>query len=250
MTTDKVNIICGKHAVRHCLQSAPESVVEIWVQEGKRDSKAIREILEQAGAVNVQTVSREDLDRLTQFARHQGIALKCKHVRTAEPDLESLLAVADTRKLLLLVLDGIQDPHNLGACLRTADAAGVDAVIIPRDRAATITPAVRKVASGGAESVPIIRVTNLSRSLRQIQGAGIWTLGTAGSAADSLYALDLDRPLAVVLGAEGTGLRHNTLEQCDMLVRIPMAGAVESLNVSVAAGVVLYEAVRQRQAHA
>lgn len=247
MTSDKTIIVCGKHAVRHRLQSAPESVLEIWVQEGKGENKVVREILQHAGAVNVQTVSRETLDKLTQFARHQGIAVKCRNVETATTDLETLLAGTDAVKLLLLVLDNVQDPHNLGACLRTADAVGTDAVIIPRDRAVAITPAVRKVASGAAESMPIIQVTNLARTLRQLQAAGVWILGTADGARDSLYDVDLDRPLAVVMGAEGTGLRHNTREQCDMLVRIPMAGDVESLNVSVAAGVVLYEALRQRQ---
>jgi len=247
---DKLNIICGKHAVRHCLQSTLESVLEIWVQEGKGDNKVVREILQHAGDVPVQSVSREALDKLTQFARHQGIAVKCRKAGTATStsDLETLLAGAGSDKLLLLVLDNIQDPHNLGACLRTADAVGADAVIIPRDRAAAITPAVRKVASGAAERVPVIQVTNLARTLRQLQSAGVWLLGTADGARDSLYNTDLDRPLAVVMGAEGTGLRHNTREQCDMLVRIPMAGEVESLNVSVAAGVVLYEALRQRQA--
>lgn len=248
MINDKTKIICGKHAVRHCLQSTPESVIEIWVQEGKRDNKSIREILQHAEAVNVQTVSREALDKLTQYARHQGIAVKCRNLETATSDLETLLAVADSGKFLLLVLDNVQDPHNLGACLRTAEAVGVDAVIIPRDRAVSITPAVRKVASGAAENVPVIQVTNLARTLRQLQDVGIWVLGTADTAGDSLYDIDLDRPLAVVIGAEGTGLRHNTREQCDMLVRIPMAGEVESLNVSVAAGVFLYEALRQRQA--
>ncbi|MFM7065689.1 MAG: 23S rRNA (guanosine(2251)-2'-O)-methyltransferase RlmB, partial [Gammaproteobacteria bacterium] len=148
---------------------------------------------------------------------------------------------------LLLVLDGVTDPHNLGACLRTADAAGVDCVIAPRDRAAGLTPAARKVAAGAAESVPFAQVTNLVRCLERLKQAGVWVVGTAGEATDEVHAVDLTGPLAVVMGAEGEGMRRLTRETCDRLVRLPMAGAVESLNVSVATGVVLYEAVRQRR---
>ena len=148
---------------------------------------------------------------------------------------------------LLLVLDGIQDPHNLGACLRSADAAGVQAVILPRDNSAPTTPVVSKVASGAAETVPLFRVTNLARALDQLREAGVWLVGAAGETDQTLFSVDLTGPLALVLGAEGEGLRRLTREKCDHLVRIPMAGTVESLNVSVAAGICLFEAVRQRQ---
>jgi 23S rRNA (guanosine2251-2'-O)-methyltransferase len=147
---------------------------------------------------------------------------------------------------LLLILDGVQDPHNLGACLRTSDAAGVSAVIVPRDRAAGLSPTVRKVASGAAESVPLIQVTNLARTLRWLRERGIWVIGTDDQATKSAYQVDLKGPLAIVLGAEGAGVRRLTRENCDDLVSLPMLGVVESLNVSVAAGVLLYEAVRQR----
>jgi 23S rRNA (guanosine2251-2'-O)-methyltransferase len=147
---------------------------------------------------------------------------------------------------LLLVLDGVQDPHNLGACLRTADAAGVIAVIVPRDRAAGLSPVVRKVASGAAETVPLIQVVNLSRTLKWLKERGVWLVGTDDEAKTSLHSAKLDGPLAIVMGAEGAGMRRLTREHCDLLVSIPMAGVVESLNVSVATGVVLYETVRQR----
>jgi 23S rRNA (guanosine2251-2'-O)-methyltransferase len=158
--------------------------------------------------------------------------------------------VADTAAPLLLVLDGVTDPHNLGACLRTADAAGVDAVVAPRDRAAGLGPTVRKVAAGAAESVPFVQVTNLARTLAWLAEAGVWRIGLAGEGEGTLHAADLRGPLALVLGSEGRGLRRLTREHCDLLLRIPMAGSVESLNVSVAAGVALFEARRQRQAAA
>jgi 23S rRNA (guanosine2251-2'-O)-methyltransferase len=151
------------------------------------------------------------------------------------------------RPAFLLILDGVTDPHNLGACLRTADAAGVDCVVAPRDRAVGLTPVVRKVAAGAAETIPFAQVTNLARTLESLKQAGVWVVGTAGEATDELYTVDLTGPLAVVMGAEGDGMRRLTRETCDRLVRLPMAGGVESLNVSVATGVVLYEAVRQRQ---
>jgi 23S rRNA (guanosine2251-2'-O)-methyltransferase len=162
-------------------------------------------------------------------------------------DLATLLA-NPAPDMLLLVLDGVQDPHNLGACLRTANAAGVNAVILPRDRAVAVTPAVRKVAAGAAEITPVITVTNLARSLRELREAGVWTVGTDDKADQSLYDINLKMPLAMVLGAEGEGLRENTRKHCDFLVSLPMRGIVESLNVSVATGVCLYEVLRQRKA--
>ena len=161
-------------------------------------------------------------------------------------DLASVLEIDDGTKALFLVLDGIQDPHNLGACLRTADAVGVRAVILPKDRAVGLNETVRKVACGAAENTPVIHVTNLSRSLREMQDAGVWIIGTADEAENTIYEEDLTLPIALVMGSEGQGLRQNTRKHCDKLVNIPMAGVVESLNVSVAAGVCLYEAQRQR----
>lgn len=201
---------------------------------------------EKAG-VRPQPAARETLDRLSGGVAHQGIVLRVEPASPLdESDLEGLLSTLDGPPLLL-VLDGVQDPHNLGACLRSADGAGVHAVIVPRDRACGLTPAARKVASGAAESVPLVQVTNLARTLRGLQQQGIWLVGLAGEAEQELYAVGLDGPLALVLGAEGHGLRRLTRELCDYLVRLPMLGAVDSLNVSVATGVCLYEALRQRR---
>jgi len=246
MTTD---IIYGLHAVRHALQHSSQSVLEIWVQDNRQSAKDIIRLLETAaGVASVQAVPRQTLDRLTQFGRHQGIAVRMRRGRFSAQDLDSLLLTAATMELpLYLVLDGIQDPHNLGACLRTADAVAVTAVILPKDRAVGMTPTVAKVASGAVESVSVVEVPNLARALRQLQEAGVWIVGATGDAENSIYQTDLHRPLALVLGAEGTGLRENTRKHCDMLAHIPMAGTVASLNVSVAAAVCLYEAVRQRK---
>ena len=181
-------------------------------------------------------------------ARHQGIVIRCKALRTDVPvDIDDLLMQLDDSPFLL-VLDCVQDPHNLGACLRTAAAVGVHAVVVPGHDSARLTPVVRKVASGAAESIPLIRVANLVRTLRVLRQRGVVIVGTALDAANSLYEMDLTGPLALVLGGESRGLRRLTREHCDWLLRIPMIGSVESLNVSVAAGVCLFEALRQRQA--
>jgi 23S rRNA (guanosine2251-2'-O)-methyltransferase len=195
--------------------------------------------------VKVSTRDVQELDRLASGERHQGV---CVQMRSAgvlgEGALDDLLE--KVKAPLLLVLDGVQDPHNLGACLRTADAAGVAAVIVPRDRAAGLSPVVRKVASGAAETIPLIQVVNLARTLRWLKEREIWIVGTDDEAPKSLFETSLTGPLALVLGAEGQGLRRLTKENCDALISIPMKGVVESLNVSVATGVVLYEALRQR----
>ena len=244
MTTE---IIYGLHAARHALQQSAHSVLEMWVQENKKNSQAISELIRTAGSLTIQFVSKQTLDKLAQYERHQGVILRKRKEKPATRDLAALLSEIDNGVLpLFLVLDGVQDPHNLGACLRTADAAGVRAVIIPKARTASLTATVSKVASGAAESVPLIEVTNLARTLRQLQEAGVWVIGTADNAAGSIYQADLNRPLALVMGGEGEGLRENTRKHCDLLVRIPMIGIVESLNVSVATGICLYEAVRQR----
>lgn len=241
-------LIYGLHAVAAALQRDPARLLEILVAEGARPQGRLSQILEEARSAGIplRTCPRSTLDDLVKEGAHQGIVAWQKPARAlTEADLDELLEGL-TAPPLLLVLDGVQDPHNLGACLRTADAAGVHAVIAPRDRAVGLTPVVRKVASGAAESIPFIQVTNLARSLRVLKDKGIWLAGADGEAEKDIYAADLSGPLALVMGAEGRGLRRLTREHCDFLMRIPMAGAVESLNVSVATGVSLYEAVRQR----
>ncbi len=241
-------LIFGLHAVRAVLKGDPRHVESLWVDRQRHDHR-LREILELAkdNGVTVHSSTRDELDAMSDRARHQGAVARFVGAPTASADnLWDLLDAAGSEPVLLLVLDGVTDPHNLGACLRSADAAGVLAVIAPRDRAAGLTPVVRKVASGAAESVPFVQVTNLARTLDAIKKRGIWVVGADGTAESTLYEADLSGPLAVVLGGEGTGLRRLTRERCDQLVAIPMAGQVESLNVSVAAAVLLFEARRRR----
>lgn len=240
-------IVFGLHAVRTLLQQRPERAALLLLQKGREDAR-ITEVMHLAQQAGVRTEWRDtrELDRLAGGDRHQGACLQVRAVGPlGEGALDDLLDRA-TIPPLLLVLDGVQDPHNLGACLRTADAAGVTAVIVPRDRAAGLSPTVRKVASGAAETVPLIQITNLARTLRWLKEREIWIVGTDDEASQSLFQSKLTGPMALVLGAEGPGLRRLTRENCDLLVRIPMLGVVESLNVSVAAGVLLFEAVRQR----
>lgn len=241
------SVACGIHAVRVLLARNPQRVRRVLLAEG-RDGRRLDEIrgLARAAGVTVADSDDETLQRLAGGVRHQGVVAELV-VRASDPEtqLEEALEAAGGAPLLL-VLDGVQDPHNLGACLRTADAAGVAAVIVPRDRAVGLTPAVRKVAAGGAETVPLVPVVNLARTLRELKDRGIWLIGTADGADHGLYEADLTGPVALVMGSEGEGLRRLTRECCDQLVAIPMAGAVESLNVSVAAAVALFEAVRQR----
>lgn len=241
--------ITGFHAVRAALQRGRANH-GVWV-DSRRSDRRIREIITAAREKDapVIQVTADELDELTGSQYHQGVAAKAPTPQSQdEPFLKALLKRLDTEPFLL-VLDGVQDPHNLGACLRTADAAGVHAVIAPRDRSAGLNATVCKVASGAAESVPFIQVTNLSRTLKWLKQEGIWLVGTAGEAQQQLYQADLRGPLAILMGSEGKGLRRLTREHCDLLVRLPMLGTVESLNVSVAAGVALYEALRQRSAN-
>jgi 23S rRNA (guanosine2251-2'-O)-methyltransferase len=242
-------IAYGVHAVRVMLDRSPARVRRVMLASGGEAGRLaeIRALAERAG-VSVDPVDTRELDRLADGGRHQGVVAEIV-ARAGDPEtqLEQALEAA-AGPPFLLVLDGVQDPHNLGACLRSADAAGVTAVIAPRDRSAGLTPVVRKVAAGAAETVPFVAVVNLARTLRDLKQRGIWLVGTADAAAKSLYDADLARPLALVLGSEGEGLRRLTRECCDQLVSIPMAGAVESLNVSVATGIALFEAVRQRRA--
>ena len=239
--------VYGLHAVLAVLERAPERILELMLTETREDAR-MRLLRERATALGVlvQASSNEALGRLVGEVAHQGAAAAVRPLQGLEE--AGLMNLLDSigGEPLLLVLDGVTDPHNLGACLRTADAAGVHAVIIPRDRSAGIDGVVRKVAAGAAEFVPVATVTNLARTLQALQARGIWVVGADGEAAQSLHAADLRGPLALVLGAEGSGMRRLTRERCDFLVSIPMAGSVESLNVSVAAGVVLFEARRQR----
>jgi 23S rRNA (guanosine2251-2'-O)-methyltransferase len=241
--------VYGMHAVRALLERRPAAVRRVVVQAGRDDRRA-HELVELARSkgVAVETRPVAELDALAAGGVHQGVVAR---VAPATPlaEEELLVRLADgARPPLVLVLDGVQDPHNLGACLRTADAAGADAVVVPRDRAVGLTPVVRKVAAGAAESVAFSQVTNLARFLRALKEQGLWVVGTDGEAEQLHTAADLKGPLALVLGAEGAGMRRLTREHCDLVVRLPMLGAVQSLNVSVAAGIVLYEALRQRAA--
>ena len=240
--------VAGIHAVRSALKFGPEGVGELWLERSRRDRRLaeLADIARAAG-IPVRQQDRAALDQAAQGANHQG-ALAWVRAPASRPaqDLDGLLDQI-VGPALLLLLDEVQDPHNLGACLRTADAAGVHAVIAPKDNAVGLTPVVCKVASGAAETVPYIQVTNLARTMDQIKERGIWLIGTAGEAESELYATDLKGSIGLVMGGEGGGLRRLTRERCDLLVRLPMAGQVESLNISVAAGVCLYEAVRQRR---
>jgi 23S rRNA (guanosine2251-2'-O)-methyltransferase len=252
VTDSKRNFVYGLHAVGAVIDRAPERLLELWMAEPRDDARA-RALRERAKAVGirVQGASTESLAKLVGNVAHQGAVAAVRPLKPwDEHDLLLALSQIQSRpdggQPLLLVLDGVTDPHNLGACLRTADAAGVLAVVIPKDRSAGVDGVVRKVAAGAAEFVPVAVVTNLARTLDQLKEQSIWVVGTEGEASQTLYEADLKRPLALVLGAEGDGMRRLTRERCDFTVRIPMAGQVESLNVSVAAGVALFEALRQR----
>ncbi len=237
----------GIHAVLAALTRHPERVQALWVSRERRDRR-LGEILTAArdAGIKVHQVPRATLDRMA-GERHQGVAARMQEtaVQRAEDLGEFLDTLTGTP--LLLVLDGVQDPHNLGACLRSAEAAGAHAVIVPRDNSAPLSPVARRAAAGAAESVPFFQVTNLARCLDDLKQRGIWLVGATQDADTELYKADLKGPLALVLGGEGKGLRRLTREHCDVLAGIPMAGAVASLNVSVATGICLFEAVRQRK---
>ncbi|GIU07147.1 23S rRNA (guanosine-2'-O-)-methyltransferase RlmB [Shewanella sp. c952] len=244
----KQDITFGLHAVEAVLQNSPERVIEIWVLQG-RDDKRLTPILEIASqwGVSVQYASRKALDDKSAGGQHQGVVAKVKAAKILnDNDLHTMLDATETP--FLLILDGVTDPHNLGACLRNADAAGVQGVIVPKDNSVGLTPVVSKVACGAAEIVPLYQVTNLARTMRSLQDKGIWIAGAAGEADSDVYQASLTGPLAIAMGAEGKGLRRLTRESCNTLISIPMAGSVSSLNVSVATGICLFEAVRQRLA--
>lgn len=243
----KLEAVYGLHAVQALLKSAPQRVNEIIVLQGRQDQR-LQKVLSaaQKADVKVRQAARKELDKLAGEGNHQGvIAMSFPGELHDEKFLYQLIESLSVAPFLL-VLDGVTDPHNLGACLRTAEAAGVHAVIAPKDNSASLTPTARKTACGAAEVLPYIAVTNLARCLRKLQELGVWIIGTAGEAQQSVYQQDLHGPMALVMGAEGPGMRRLTRECCDGLVNIPMAGEVSSLNVSVATGVCLFEAVRQR----
>ncbi|WP_397534512.1 23S rRNA (guanosine(2251)-2'-O)-methyltransferase RlmB [Roseateles sp.] len=241
-------ILFGFHAVTVRLKTAPASIVEIHVDATRRDQR-MRQFVERAQSAGAKLVDSDD-DRLKAMCgthRHQGVVARVHAVaqlHSLDDVLDGVEAGGD--KPLLLVLDGVTDPHNLGACLRVADGAGAHAVVAPKDHAVGLNATVAKVASGAAETMPYLMVTNLARTLNELKERDIWVIGTSDQAEKSIYDLDLKGPVALVLGAEGEGMRQLTAKTCDELVRIPMKGAVESLNVSVAAGVCLFEALRQR----
>lgn len=240
--------IYGMHAVRVMLERNAERVLTVRLAE-RRDDPRAREI-EELARRNARPLQRVDLHSLRQQlgdVAHQGVAAEITPLPPWSED-ELLDALQTARAPLLLTLDGVQDPHNLGACLRTADACGALAVVVPRDRAAQLTPAVRKVAAGAADTTPVVAVTNLVRTLKLLKDAGLWIVAADAAATMRAREVDLTGPVVLVLGAEGTGLRQLTRQNCDFLVSLPQRGAVESLNVSVAAAMLLYEALRQRDA--
>lgn len=238
--------IYGIHAVKAVLEREPERFIEAYVLKGRQDDRLMPILNDlQVCGVSIQQMTRKTLDDKANGANHQGIIARVKAAKQLnENDIDGILAQHESP--LLLVLDGVTDPHNLGACLRNADAAGAVAIIVPKDRSAPMNATVSKVACGAAEVVPLIRVTNLARTMRTLQEQGIWFVGTAGEATHDIYQAKLTGPLAIVMGAEGDGMRRLTRETCDDLIKIPMAGSVSSLNVSVASGICLFEAVRQR----
>ncbi|MCM2678474.1 23S rRNA (guanosine(2251)-2'-O)-methyltransferase RlmB [Echinimonas agarilytica] len=243
----QIESVFGIHSVTALVQNTPERVVELWCLKGREDA-AFNAIIKRAReyGVSVQFVARKTLDNSAKGENHQGVLARVKAAKVkTEADLDDILE--KKHQPFFLILDGVTDPHNLGACLRNADGAGVDAVIVPKDKSASLNPTVRKVASGAAETMPLIQVTNLARTMRFLQEHHVWLVGTAGETDQSLFDTQFKGGIAIVMGAEGKGMRRLTREHCDELVKLPMAGSVSSLNVSVATGICLYEVVRQRQ---
>jgi len=239
--------IVGINPVESALANDPERVRELLVEQNSKNAR-INEILAIARkrGIQVRTMGKDQLEKMSGEARHQGVVARYETPpMLGENDLEGLVEAAG-HDALVLVLDGVTDPHNLGACLRSAAAAKVTAVVVPKDRAVGLTPTVRRASAGGADLVPLVAVTNLARALRTLKDAGVWITGLAGETDQSIYQVDFKGPVALVLGSEGDGMRHLTRETCDFVAKIPMPGSMESLNVSVATGIVLFEALRQR----
>lgn len=243
----KSEYVFGLHAVQSLLKTAPMRVEKLFVLRGREDLRIQKVLnLAQAQGISWEWQTRKEMDARSAEGNHQGIIAVAKPGQLQDEAFLYKL-IEDAAPIFLLVLDGVTDPHNLGACLRSADAAGVQAVIIPKDNSVGLTETARKVACGAADSVPLVSVTNLSRCLEKLQQLGVWLVGTSGDAKDTIYDLDLKGNIAVVMGAEGSGMRRLTREHCDYLAHIPMCGSVSSLNVSVATGICLFEAVRQRR---
>jgi 23S rRNA (guanosine2251-2'-O)-methyltransferase len=239
----------GIHAVQAALDYSPQKINRAWVDSQRQDAR-LKQLVDELLALGIspEKTERKKLERMADGKNHQGIIVAVELPAMLGEDRLKDDVLTLTETAFYLVLDQVQDPHNLGACLRTADAVGAHGIIVTKDNAVGITPTVCKVASGAAETVPVYQITNLARTLRWLKEQGIWIMGTAGDAEQTLYDLKLDMPLAIVMGTEGTGMRHLTRQHCDFLVKIPMAGQVESLNVSVAAGVMMYEVFRQQHA--
>jgi len=239
--------IFGIHAVQAALDFSADKINKVWV-DGQRQDKRLSELTEHCRRFkfSIEKSDRKRLDKMTDGKNHQGIVAEIELPGVHSEDELKHVVKELTEVPLFLVLDQVQDPHNLGACLRTADAAGVHGIIITKDNSASITPTVCKVACGAAETVPVYQVTNLARTLRWLKEQNIWVMGATGETEQSLFSADLTIPLALVMGTEGTGMRRLTESQCDFLVKIPMIGQVESLNVSVAAGIMIYEVFKQR----
>ena len=245
-------LVFGYHATESLIRQRPGHIQTLMVQADRNDKRmqALNDLAQSQG-VAITRCAKSDLDAVTS-GRHQGVIAKLQQGasyeaagQTSESDLMAMVVAAE--RPLLLILDGVTDPHNLGACLRSADAAGVTAVVFPKDKSADVNDVARKVASGAAETVPWVRVTNLARTMEHLKQAGVWIIGASGEVPETLHDQDLTVSCALVLGSEGSGMRRLTRESCDFMVSLPMAGAVSSLNVSVAAGICLFEAVRQRR---
>lgn len=242
-------LLIGIHAVEAALTHDVGNLVELYIEAGSQNAR-VKELGERARELGVKPHARDRaaLDRMTGGARHQGVVARYNAPVPLPESALAELAEKAGREALFLVLDGVTDPHNFGACLRSAEAAGVTAVVVPKDRAVGVTPTVRRASAGAADRVPIVAATNLARALKALKDAGVWLVGLAGDTPQSLYAVDLKGPIAVVLGGEGEGMRRLTRENCDFHAHIPMRGDIESLNVSVATGIALFETLRQRHA--
>ena len=244
MSKKSHEIIYGIHAVEAVLRNQPENVLQVFVQQGRNDNR-IKKILDIAknSGISLQSISNDKLKEKCPKARHQGVVAEIRAGRSGTVTLDDVL---QKDSMLLLVLDEVQDPHNIGACLRTADAIGVDAVVVSKNRSPALTPVIRNVASGAAETVPYIMVSNIARALEKIKDKNVWVMGTSGDASHTIYDCNVNNRLALVMGSEGKGMRRLTREACDELISIPMQGSVESLNISVATAVCLYEIRRQQ----
>lgn len=244
MSKKSHEIIYGIHAVEAALRNQSENVLQVFVQQGRNDNriKKIVDIAKNSG-VSLQLISNDKLKEKSPKARHQGVVAEIRAGRSGTVTLDDVL---EKESVLLLVLDEVQDPHNIGACLRTADAIGVDAVVVSKNRSPALTPVIRNVASGAAETVPYIMVSNIARALEKIKDNNVWVMGTSGDISHTVYDCNVNNRLALVMGSEGKGMRRLTREACDELISIPMQGSVESLNISVATAVCLYEIRRQQ----